>query len=408
MLGWLRVDWSIILETEKIVISDKDSAEKRRRIAGAFKELLLHRSQATIEGSQPDGSQTDFLFLKSMPRDDYDKLFQEICSTAPHEAKCIADVRTATTPSTSLYGLYILLRYAAVALRIRAGSVLDWLFLFTRAIRTLEAYTKVRRLKFDHLVVFADMQMLDNLMVQIANRANKPTTTMQHGLYIDYSNNFNVNITNYKNHIAKNFLAWGRETAKLIEKYHPESNTVVCGRPIGLPAKTETSTASYITLICDQNMFFAYNLELLQIGYEFARSKGLMLNLRMHPNNRLEWFRIDESLTLVNEDLMSSELVIGHTSTLLYECLKAGLPTFKYRSPIPSNQTRDELCFSDCDELLEVSEKLRSRTDELKQWGAFYIDTIGEESASNYKLFFEKQAELLRSSPANLEKIHAH
>lgn len=408
LLEWLRVDWSLILESEKIVISDKDPIEKWRRIGGAATELLLHRSRSAVKSPINGDSENGFLFIKSMPRDDYDELFYAIYNSADLPNKLSIDIRTDTETSFSPMGLINLIRFALVAYRIRAASVLDWLFLFTRAIRTLEAYTHVRRTDYKHLVVFADMQLLDGLMVQIAKKRGLPTTTMQHGLYIDYSNHFNVNIINYKNHIANYFLAWGKETAELIEKFHPDSQTVICGRPLKLKLPSRSPTKKYITLICDQNLFFSYNLELLQIGYEFARSRGLKLNLRMHPNNKLEWFRIDESLTIVNQDPMDSLFIIGHTSTLLYECIASGIATFKYRSPIPANKTKPEICFSDTDELVDISEHLLGDTTKLRQWGTYYIDSSGDDSVARYQKYFAEQDKQLSPCAAQSEALHAN
>lgn len=378
---YLRASWSKILETELIIISEKPNKEKMSRIGGAFKELFYHRSTVTVGGTGKD-----ILFLKSMPRKDYDDLFKTIHNACQREHVDI-DVRLDEEERLSFYPLFIAMRYIAVISRIRASSFFDWIFLYLRSIRVLESFHNIRNFDYEALVVFADMQMLDSLCAQVANIRAKKTVTLQHGLYIDYSNHHNVNVTNYKNVVSNYFLAWGKNTAGLIKKYHPATEVVICGKPI-VEQKLASDHAEYFTMICDQNVFFDYNRQLLKLCYNYARINGLKVNLRMHPNNRIQWFAIEPSLTLEDRELWSSRFVVGHTSSLLYECMRLGLPAFKFESDIPCVETEESLCFSSAVELENCyMGSLDSGATEEK--GKKYIAHIGDSSLKQYTDFFD-------------------
>ena len=65
-----------------------------------------------------------------------------------------------------------------------------------------------------------------------SNRGIKKTIALQHGLYVDYEGHETVNTSNYLHHVSQNFLAWGNNTKRLIQKYKPTSNVYVCGKPV--------------------------------------------------------------------------------------------------------------------------------------------------------------------------------
>lgn len=382
MLEYLRVDWNKVLGTEAILIARQPPREKWDRIKGALKEICTCRPAIDREGED-----AGILFFKSMSRPDYDDLFRDIYDACP-VTKASIDYRFLPTSKLQLGWIYVLFRYFPVFFSIRAASLLDLIFLYLRTTKTMLAYHHLKRTSCRALVVFADMQCIDSLLVQLANRRKIKTATLQHGLYVDYSDHFNVNVVNYKNAVSQDFLAWGENTRELIHKYHPSINVTICGKPIKQQQRAEPEN-HYFTMICDQNVFFSYNLQLLQICYEYCRRSGLRVNLRLHPNNKLKWFEADMEKTLVNEDLWGSSFLVGHTSSLIYECLRVGLPSFKFLSDIPSIATPPDLCFSDADGLARCAQSAASEDFDGEDLGRQYVDSIGQDSLEKYAKYFQ-------------------
>ena len=148
-----------------------------------------------------------------------------------------------------------------------------------------------KRIQFDYLVTFADMQPLDNILSQYANNNSLKTVTLQHGLYIDYKNYENINVVNYKNIVSKYFLAWGDDTNDLVKRYHSDIKIVVCGKPI---KKKDIKIDNYFTVLFDQNIFHFYNKKLLALACELADKLDIGINLRLHPQNKLLWYKVNK------------------------------------------------------------------------------------------------------------------
>src|SRR5690606_23034952 len=116
-------------------------------------------------------------------------------------------------------------------------------------------------------VFFSDMQGPENFFCQAFKISKVPTATMQHGLYVEYFNEDNINVINYKNHVADYFLAWGNCTANLIHKYRPDSKVVVVGKPTLNPFSFRASAGNpgYILIVSDQRMFDKQNINMISI-----------------------------------------------------------------------------------------------------------------------------------------------
>lgn len=381
-LSLFGLDLNRAMRPIELVFLKCDKAERRKRLM-ALGYSTLHLS-VSVE-KRHSSPAPKYYFVKSLKRGDYDLLFHRI-SDQCNQPKASFDIleRKGRLSLAQLFRCLVLL---PLSMKVRRNDWVHWLFMYFSLVKLYCAAQKIPVNKDVNVVVFADMQPLDNLLVQQANRNKQQTTTLQHGLYVDYgsTDETNVNIVNYLNAEAEHFLAWGESTARLIKRYHPEVQTYLCGKPT-LIAPDQLQAKDYFTVIFDQNIFFMHNIELLKIAYAVADQLQLKVNIRLHPNNKIEWVTIDPTKTLVNEELNGSAFVVGHTSSLIYECMRIGVPAFRYKTHVPALDTSDSILFSSVEELQEL---LESSLDTPAELAHGYIKDIGASAELNYRLYFD-------------------
>ena len=338
----------------------------------------------------------DFLFVKSLERPSYDKLWNSIQRNCSHSSCELSFSTRGKYLSGSFDEIKIKKLHRCLRTIFHTIKYLPLLFLikkqqnFTHRIMlyfyllvlAVEA-DKISKINFKHLVVFADMQRVDNFLVQYFKKT-KTTITLQHGLYVDYSKNPNLNIVNYKNVVSKYFLAWGEETKTLIKRYHPNCNVIVCGNPIDYPKVLETSE-QFFTVLMDQRLFHEYNQKMLNIAFEFAEKMGMKVNIRIHPKDDINDYTTIPDLIATNVDDLQSSFAIGHTSTMIFEMMAMGMPTYKFKSDVPSNLINEKLIFETVQELF----LLRSLVFDFEKESEYYLSFVGRASEKQYKRFFD-------------------
>lgn len=382
LISLFGLDLNRAMRPIELIFLKCDEVERRRRL----RDLIHSTVHLSISVEKRHTSTSPkYYFVKSLKRDDYDGLFNTISDQCEHP-KASFDIFEGKG-KLSVMQIFRCLLLLPLLLKVRRDDFVHWLFMYFSLVKLYSGLRTVPVNQNVNVVVFADMQPLDNLLVQQANRNGQQTTTLQHGLYVDYGkfDEKNVNIVNYLNAEAGHFLAWGSNTAGLIRGYHPGIETFVCGKPTLI--KPESLQAEgYFTVIFDQNIFFKHNVELLKIAYTVADRLGLKVNIRLHPNNRIEWVKIDPLKTIVNQDLNGSSFVVGHTSSLIYECMRIGVPAFRFKTEVPALDTSDRIMFSSAAELLGLIE---NSLDAQGQLASSYIKDIGSSAMQNYKLYFD-------------------
>lgn len=372
----------MIMEIDEYIVSPIKQKEKiSRALAEVY--LFFTKTILPVEGLNKN---VDVLFVKTMRRSDYNSIYDAVVGASNAKDRCVVDLQY-TNRISILNKALIILKYLPIYYKIRKKNIFNWFFLISRSWSYLEAYEHLSEIKFNKLIVFSDMQPIDNLMVQLSNLNGKPTVSLQHGLYVDYEDCDNVNVVNYKNIASKYFLAWGRDTECLLKKYHNKLNVVVCGRPV-MPL-TRNYGNEYFTIVFDQNIFFDQNREILEIAYKVCKKMGLKVNLKLHPNNRVEWFKIQREYTLVDQDISKSAFVIGHTTTMIYECMAINIPSFRYKTHVPSNRLLDKLEFRNYDELYNILSDNEIMNLDFNKISKNYFAFTGKESIEKYKEFFE-------------------
>lgn len=341
--------------------------------------------------------QYDFLFVKSLERESYTGFWETVvncCKTSKCQLNYTwsnatyldGSLRQSAKKKVGIIKSVILVIYNIryfFEINERIKNYKESLSAYFRFLILVSEVNSILEIKFKKLVVFADMQRLDNLLVQVCNKKNIETATLQHGLYVDYSDIDNLNKVNYKNVVSKYFLAWGDETKELIEKYNKDCIVVVCGNPL-MTGDKYSDEREYVTVILDQVYFREYNQKLLNIIEEYCSKHNLKINIKVHPTDSINVYNIRARNFVINQSVTNSIFAVGHTSTLMFEMMSLGIRVFKLKTDLPANKMNSDVMFSTIEEL---EEKINSDID-FKELSKFYMKFSGEQSLNNYKDFF--------------------
>ncbi|WP_027672772.1 hypothetical protein [Rheinheimera baltica] len=332
----------------------------------------------------------EFLFFRSLVREDYELLENDIASSV-NDSNCVFF----SNYKTNLKGLNLdivrlITQCREIVYLINEKDPLIRNGLYLRVVWYVYVLQKISEMEFKVFVAFADMQPIENLIVQMLHllKPDVQTVTLQHGLYIDYSGYETVNEVNYKNHVAKHFLAWGIETKELINKYHKDSSIFICGKPsiAGLPSVSEFQTRNNaktdILIVTDQKIFQAQNEELADIVAIVAEKLGLNVYIRFHPSNNKNIILNKHPNFKELKRINRRYIVIGHTSSLLYEAHTLGYSTFRIKSNVHHIQFPSNLEFESCEELIF---KITNFNEPKLSDSVRYISFVGSASVFEYR-----------------------
>ncbi|HEO8419442.1 TPA: hypothetical protein VBX77_001411 [Yersinia enterocolitica] len=326
----------------------------------------------------------DFLFLSTTNRDDHNKLFNHIYE------QCNFNKEKITFKKKYRLKLNFFLKIITNKELINSiddkYSNLSRFIIYLQILNLLEIVKEFKSLKCNYLIVYSDVQPIEDILVQFAKFRNIKTVSLQHGLYIEYKEYPNLNMLNYLYLKSDFFLSWGKETAQLIKKYNENIQTINCGKPIEKMEIGLRQKENHITIIFDQPMFSSYNKILLEIGLEMAYMNDYKILLKLHPTDKIENYSIDNNKIVDDRLIERSQYILGHTSTMIYELLVKGLQVYKLKSDIPSNKLPVELTFSSINELKEI---IKGEHDFINI-GSKYIEYIDNDSLKRYREFFEK------------------
>lgn len=325
----------------------------------------------------------EYMFFKTQNRNDYDLLFQNIYNQCFFRKDIIKINR--------VYGVNfkyfnnIIFNFKLFYKLLHKNSFLDSIYYYVISNRYLEIIQNFDKYSFNNLVVFSDVQPIENMLVQYCNLRNIKSITMQHGLYIDYKNMPNINMLNYLDVSSQYVLAWGESTEELFKRYNQDIKVVICGKPISLEQNILEKNKNLIGVVFDQPMFRKYNKKMLQIAYEIADRKNMKVIVRLHPQDDHKYYDYDKRLTQFEIDANNAFYILAHTTSMIYEYLALGYKVFKLRSDIPANEISEELKFRNSEEL----EKKFEMHFDFQEESLRHIKYVGDESKMRYKEFFD-------------------
>lgn len=353
---------------------------KNYKIIDKIKELFVFDWDIKINDS------TKILSFQSLNREDYNNFIDLVLSTVKpfssqhvllKKAKRI-NIKTTFFSLKNIFYIYKRLN------NIKESN--KKFYIFISILDILKILDKFKDSKPKFIITHADMQPIENLIIQYFKSKNIPTVTLQHGLYIDYTEFPNINEVNYKNVVSDYFLSWGEETKILLQKYQKNININIVGNPT--ISETLPISANFFVIIFEQELLKSYNYILLDIGRKIEKYFNIKFKVKFHPRNTFKDYNIARDEVVKFDTVFNAKFVIGHTSTMMYQMMRCGIPTFKLYSNIPSNLISDKLVFHDFEDLKKLI--MEYKNIDFKTQGEFYIKYIDKISLQKYKSFFQE------------------
>ncbi|WP_298637116.1 hypothetical protein [uncultured Umboniibacter sp.] len=378
-----QIDFSTVLEVERATLSKINDTSKQDYLWQRLEELLYTDFNLPIDQS------AEIMGFRSLDRSDYEQLFDAVLRNTNGSVIRAENYRQTRQYANQdaaqfVHDSTILMRY------IDEPSTLQRSCLYVHLCLHFWVVEKLFSNHFSKLVLFGDMQSVENLAVQLARIFGIKTATMQHGLYVDYGTYNTINVVNYLNHNSDYFLAWGEETKSLIEKHRSNAQVVICGNPTLAKEESTLSsdkvTGEYILVVLDQVIFKEQNLAMLKCVSQYASRLNIPVAVRCHPSdNKQNYFT--KIPGLVDDGNVSKALfVVGHTTTLLFEILARGIPTVQFVSDIPRINLPGALQFNDVDSLAEIELDAH----DFLALARHYVASCGEQAEIQYRSFFSQ------------------
>lgn len=374
--------WKGITFADQYALREKSPDEKMKIRDAWLRDFLYSQFQL------PQVQRTGAVFFRSLVRDDYKGLFHAVIEASGlRDFVVVEDYhRRPHPPRLNLKASRYMLEQADLYDALEIDDPLDRACCFIRACKYGFILDHFRKMQFDALICFADMQPVEHLLARYFRAQGVTTVTLQHGLYVDYGDMDTVNVINYEHQPSEYFLSWGPETSELIGRHHPGNKTVDCGKPLIFttdPGTDEKNKQPYIAVFLDQQIFNRQNEEMLEIVTAYARQSNRAVRVRFHPSINKKLFL--EKFPEIREQLhfTDADFVVGHTSSLIYEALTLGCRVFQFESEIPAIALPDAYRFRTLRELAA-----RQALPQPKGLAQRYFCATGEDSLRRYEQFF--------------------
>lgn len=361
------------------VLSFKTPEQKRDHLKALRHDFL------TSEYELPPAGDDHVLFMRSLGREDYASMFGVIFNSCIGVQKTYLSSFKKTKVSHNAKAATYFEENLDLEDWIEVRDPLDRQCAFVLLLSygyLLEFYADV---KFRAVVTFSDMQPIENFFAGYFRSKGIPTATLQHGLYIDYGEYKTINCINYMSHVSDYFLAWGENTARLISAYHPDAKIVICGKPVifqGSPSPRKGAGQS-IMIALDQIIFNNENHAMAGIVADYATKHGYEVTVRFHPSlDKSAFFKVFPDI-VESVSLLDADVVVGHTTSLLFEALALRKRVVQYKTDIPTIDLPAALQFKDLAGL-EKAAAVRIEAETAKS----YFGAVANDSKQRYEDFF--------------------
>ena len=346
--------------------------------------------------ANPAGQLRPILMFQSMPRKDYNELFQNVVKSLGEDATAVSlDAQAVYSNRPKAFrslGLAGVVRRTGLVFRLmhrhrrmfydalRRYGVSKGAWLCLQVLKIEPGLTQLLDHRPKGVVVFAEMQCIDRMLTWLCADRGIPCGTLQHGLYAEYTREETVNVHNYQPKYVSDFFAWGEMTAQLISKYCQEVRVTVCGKPVERIPESDQDLDSVFAcvVIMDQNIFEAQNIEMLTMVKKAFSDMAKPLGLRMHPQNDIKRYDLTGFEEVTTENWRLTECIVGHTTSFLIDLIQDGFTLYRYASACESVFQNSDIEFTTVEELVELRTKRLPLPQSLVK---AYISQTGEDAA---------------------------
>jgi hypothetical protein len=179
------------------------------------------------------------------------------------------------------------------------------------------------------VILFAEMQIFENYMAQVARQVGCFSVGLQHGFYSNDHDKPTLNSLNYKNVVVDEILVWGMHSKNLLLKHNPTLGVSIVGRPSthfladSVFHLDSDSSTSYVAIL-DADEFADTNHIVIKLGLSCAEKSGVSFFLKCHPGTNLRGEYLKFTLLQDVNFLGKSPCFIGYRSSLLIELAADG------------------------------------------------------------------------------------
>lgn len=372
-----------VLSVDKFILDSAPAGHLKNRLNQWFNEIVLS------DFALPDVKDGDIVFFRSLVRNDYHQGFHAVIQASGIQNPVIIEDYTTgsklqrVNPATSRF----ILDNQKLFAQINEADGFKRAALFIRLCKYTFIKHHFKNVKPRLVVLHADMQPVEYLLACHFRSLGVTTVTLQHGLYVDYGDYDTINKINYLHQPSEYFLSWGPSTSELIRRHHPDTKIIECGKPLIFSADPPFGAKSirpYIAILLDQKPFHQQNEEMIEIVQAYALRKGLDVRVRLHPS--LPKAAILSKYPFLTEQLhfTDAQMVVGHTSTMIYEALALGCHVMRFATEIPAISLPANSEFRTLEEM-EKRAALPAPRDLFKH----YFTAVGAEALDKYRSFFD-------------------
>tara|TARA_B110000259_G_scaffold188032_1_gene244565 strand:- start:4900 stop:6027 length:1128 start_codon:yes stop_codon:yes gene_type:complete len=204
------------------------------------------------------------------------------------------------------------------------------------------------------VILFAEMQIFENYMAQVARQVGCFSIGLQHGFYSNDYDRPTLNSLNYKNVAVDEILVWGLNSQKLLLEHNPTLRVSVVGRPsthflVHDDFHLDSDFPTSYVAILDADEFADTNDIVIQFGLSCAKKDGVSFFLKCHPGTNLSGENLKHTVLQDVKWLGKCPYFIGYRSSLLIELAADGFSCMVLEnSPFlgsNKNLLKDDQCF---------------------------------------------------------------
>jgi len=353
-----------------------------------------------LKKSYIEGNSADTIFFTSSRREDYLKLFNAVFETCPLPKSRVVWKYKYGINFSFLFLWFSRLYLFKFTKQIRFSSETDpfflnkkisfrnRLFIYTHCI-ALKTFEKViNAINFERaqsVVVLSDTLYPERYFIKRAKSFGIKTVTLCHGIYNPNIDIKQESFLNYWNIDCDYVLSWGEGTSNLFKKYSPKAIPIECGYPLVKIIPSENFSQK-IGVVLSVHHLRDQNQAMVNIVQRYAIENHYKVFLRVHPGDKNGNYTFDKTICQLTSDLNDTDIIICHTSAMLFTYLAQGKKVLKFRGTVSTYKVDERICFGSLEELSSIIPIIS--TIDFMAISRKEVCCIGEESLLRYKHFF--------------------
>jgi len=310
---------------------------------------------------------TNILITYQSPRPSYKKFLLDYANIKGIDPNSITPIQSETRTTREIAAF--IYRYFRFFKSYKSQTMFESLLLnfLTTLADAIITQLESKELTCTKQIAFNSSYLFESFLSYYFRKRAIPTFSLQHGMYFRYLNQIPLDVINYENICAENFLSWGEFSTTEIKPYLPNDVKIIQDLYPQPKITHATKKSEKILILLPRDIYIKEISSLLSILCNDPTEVTFLV--RPHPTARRMVAKIcslHNSLELDAEESLYNTLTkydykycVGFNTTALYE---AGLHNQKLVQFISSN---DEFIIEDIAKFSNINDYLKIRTLDL-------------------------------------------